>query len=87
MQPKKKETRKRGYTFNRFILHRARERVPGNRDKFPMGPSRGYLVQKAGSKKLRHDGVAACYENGANSTRTCQEAVDAKCDGVRVLGW
>ena len=33
-------------------------------DKIPMGPSRGYVVQKEGSRKLRYDGVAACYENG-----------------------
>ena len=35
---------KKGHTFNRFILRRARERVTGNRDKVPMGPSRGYVV-------------------------------------------
>ena len=29
----------------------ARERVTENRDKVPMGPSRGYVVQKEGSRK------------------------------------
>ena len=39
-----------------------------------MGPSRGYVVQKEGSRKLRHDGVTTCFENGANSTARRQEA-------------
>ena len=29
----------------------------------PMGPTRGYVVRKEGSRKLRHDSVATCYEN------------------------
>ena len=73
MQPKKK-TRKRGHAFNRFVLHRARERVTENRDKVPLGPSRRYIVQKEGSRKLCHDGVAACYENRGKSTGRRQEA-------------
>ena len=60
MQPKQK-TRQRGHNFNRFILRRARERATQNRE-MPMGPSRGYVVQKEGSRKLRHDGVVTCYE-------------------------
>ena len=40
VQPKQK-TRKKGHNFNRFILRRARERATQNRDKIPMGPSRG----------------------------------------------
>ena len=76
MQPKKK-TRKRGHNFNRFILRRARERVTQNRDKVPMGPSRVYVVQKEGSTKFHHDGVATCYEimkYGASSTGRRQKA-------------
>ena len=33
-----------------------------------MSSSRGYIVQKEGSRKFRYDGIAACYENGASST-------------------
>ena len=73
MQPKKK-TRKRGRSFNRLILRRARERATENRDKVPMDPSWGYVMQKEGLRKLCHDGVAASYENGANSTGRRQEA-------------
>ena len=68
------ENQKRGHAFNRFILHRARERVTENRDKVPLGPSRRYIVQKEGSRKLCHDGVAACYENRGKSTGRRQEA-------------
>ena len=38
-----------------------------------MGPSRGYLVQKDGSKKLRHDGVATCYEKRGKLNRKTAE--------------
>ena len=68
------ENQKRGHAFNRFILHRARERVTENRDKVPLGPSRRYIVQKEGSRKFRYDGIAACYENGASSTGGRQKA-------------
>ena len=73
MQPKKK-TIKRGHKLNRLVPRRARKRATQNRDKIPMGLSRGYEVQKEGSRKLRHDGVTTCFENGANSTARRQEA-------------
>ena len=38
------------HTFNRFILRSARERVTENRDKVPMGPSRGYVVLRKGQR-------------------------------------
>ena len=38
--------------------------VTKNRDKLPMGPFRGYVLPMEGPRKLYHDGVAACYENG-----------------------
>ena len=71
MQPKQK-TIKGGHTFNRFI-HSARERVTENRDEVPMGPSRGYVVQKEGSRELRHDGVATCYEKRRKLDRKTAE--------------
>ena len=54
------ENQKKGHNFNRFN-RRARPMVAEN-NLVPMGPSRGYLVQKEGPRKLRHDGVATCYE-------------------------
>ena len=39
-----------------------------------MSSSRGYIVQKEGSRKFRYDGIAACYENGASSTGGRQKA-------------
>ena len=77
MQPKKK-TRKRRHTFNQFDLRRARERVTENGDNVPMGPYRGHVVHEEGSRKLRHDGVAACYENGASSTGGRQKAEERR---------
>ena len=44
-----------------------------------MGPSTGYAVQKEWSRKLRHDGVATCYKNGANSTGRRQKAETNSC--------
>ena len=54
-----------------------------------MGPSWGYVVQKEGSRKLRHDGVATCYEKRgklnrkANSTGRRQKAEN---DGFAAYG-
>ena len=56
----KQKTKKRGHTFNRYI-RRTRERVTESRES-SNGPSRVYVVQKEGSRKLRHDGVATCHE-------------------------
>ena len=43
-----------------------------------MGPSRGYLVQKEGSRKLRHDGVATCYEKrGKTQPKTAEAENDS----------
>ena len=61
VQPKQKN-KNRGHNSNRFILRGAREGATQNRDKIPMGPSRGYMVQKEGSRELRHDGVATWCE-------------------------
>ena len=72
MQPKKK-TRKRKCTFNQFSLSSARERATENRDKVLMGPSRGYVVQKEESRKLCHDGAAACYEKWGKLDRQTAE--------------
>ena len=62
--PRRKQEKGDIHTFHRFILRSARERVTENRDKVPMSPSRGYVVPEQGSRKLRHDGDAACYETG-----------------------
>ena len=81
MQAKKK-TRRRGHTFNRFILRRARERATENRDKVPIGPSRGYEVQKQGSRKLRHDGAATCYEKRGKLDRETAEGEKRQFHGL-----
>ena len=39
----------------------------------PMDPSRGNVVQKEGSRKLRHDGVATCYEKRSKLDRKTAE--------------
>ena len=70
------ENQKKGHTFNRFI-RRVREREQKT-NTVPMGPSRGYLVQKEGSRKLRHDGVATCYEKrGKTQPKTAEAENDS----------
>ena len=59
MQPKKK-TRKRGHNLT-GSFYVEQEKGQHKTETIPMGPSRGYVVQK-GSRKLRHAGVATCYE-------------------------
>ena len=59
MQPKQ-ETRKWDILSTGLFVEQ--EKGLQKTNTVPIGPSRGYLVQKEGSRKLRHDGVATCYE-------------------------
>ena len=71
MQPKQK-TRKKGHAFNRFMIVE-QEKGQHKTETVLMGPSRGYVVQKEGSWKLRHDRVATCYEKRGKLNRKTAE--------------
>ena len=47
-----------------------------------MGPSTGYVVQKEGSRKLRHDGVAICYEKRGKLNRMTAEGGKRQFRGI-----
>ena len=60
MQTKQK-TRK-GDIILTGSLYVEQEKGQHKTETIPMGPSRGYVVQKEGSRKLGHDGVVTCHE-------------------------
>ena len=70
MQTKQK-TRK-GDIILTGSLYVEQEKGQHKTETIPMGPSRGYVVQK-GSRKLRHAGVATCYEKRGKLDRKTAE--------------